>query len=450
MSNLPEYKVIHSKDLVIIFFPRSMDIISMQPEDFEKAAPEQILEVSRNFLEEYKKKFSQNLKRPAGRRGLFKIMLDVTDNCNLDCRYCYAAKYYKKENMSEETLEKVITKFLLPDTIEWIDRVVFFGGEPLLNLPGIEYFIHRVEELSEKGKLANMPAFHIITNGTLYSDKIAALFKKYNMGVLVSIDGPPGIQNVQRPFRGSHKGSYEVIAQNLKQMIKDKQRLSFECTITKHTIASGYDQPKLKKFFLDEFNLQEGSFVPENMVTKDKMFNFADFTGGGNMYYRVLTELDVQSDTFEVPYRLVVKKPLSNPCGLGRSSFHILANGDVYPCQLLAGLEEYKLTDLDSFNDSHFDHNNWTEKFTQHAAKCRSCWVKPICKFCPARQLLEADSYTLTEEACARRRELMEDLIVRIVRLQKDDRQWQDFRERIKNKADAIGESAALNESLKN
>lgn len=436
---LPLYKVIQGEDSVILFFPHSLNIISMEPGDFNNTKKEQIVECHENFLKIDKQKMQDVLNKPSGKAvTLSKIMLDITDKCNLDCNYCYASKYISDQDMSEETMEKVISKLFLSDVVSGVKRVVFFGGEPLLNLRGMEYFINRLGELFAENKIAEIPIFNIITNGTIYTDRISRIFKKYNMGIIVSCDGPPELQDKQRPFRGSLKGSFDIIADNIRQMVKTGLNIGIECTITRHTVERGFNHAGLKDFFYKEFGLDSISFVPENMTAPEKIFEYSDFQKQDNIYFQVLKELDYDADSFEIPYRLLTRRPLGYACGLGKSIFHILANGDVYPCQLIAGMEEFKIAHIDSFNDSLFFNNTWTEKHDKHSMKCYSCWAKPVCKFCPARHILESGCYTLPDAACSRQRDLIGELIVNVVKLRKDPKQWKDFSERLKEKAKAI------------
>jgi uncharacterized protein len=440
MQDIPMYKVIHCEDSVILFFPQSLDIISMAPGDFEVTKEEQIVECYENFMRKYRERMQGTANETTRKAILSKIMLNLTDNCNLDCTYCYASKYYNEQDMSEETIEKIISKFFLTDFISVVKRVVFFGGEPLLNLRGMEYLIKRMEVLFAENKIMEIPRFNIITNGTIYNDRIAHLFKKYNMGIIVSCDGPPDLQNMHRPFRGSGKGSFKIVAENIKQMVKDGLKPGIECTVTNHTVASQYNHAGLKEFFQKEFGLDSIFFVQENMTAPEKIFDYSDFQKQGNIYFQILMGFDHDTDTFEVPYRLLTRKPLGYACGLGKASFHILANGDVYPCQLVAGMDEFKITDINTFNDSIFLTNTWTQKYEKQSAKCHACWAKPICKFCPARQILESGCYTLTENDCNHQRELLQDLIIKVVKLRKDPQQWEDFTSRLKAKANTIEE----------
>jgi sulfatase maturation enzyme AslB (radical SAM superfamily) len=107
-------------------------------------------------------------------------------------------------------------------------------------------------------------------------------------------------------------------------------------------------------------------------------------------------------------------------------------------------MEEFKLTHIDSFNDSYFLDNTWTGMYKKHSEKCHSCWVKPLCKFCPAREFLESRSYTLTDAGCNARRKMIEELIVSVVKLRNDSQEWGDFNRSLKEKTKAIEESREM------
>ncbi len=432
MSGLPKYQIIREEESVILFFPHSLDIITMKAEDFKETREEQIVECSNAFFREYAKRLTRTQKESDSGVVVSKIMLNLSDACNLQCEYCYADKYHNEQKMSPALMEKVINRFFLSETVAAVKRIVFFGGEPLLNFSGMEYFIGRLEELLANGEIAELPIFNIITNGTIYNDRIGELFKKYNMGIIVSCDGPRDLHDKQRPFRKGKVGSYDVVSGNIKRMLADGLNMGIECTVTKLAVEQGYTRDKLKDFFKNEFGLEGITFVQENITMPGKAFDYSEFHEEGNVYFRVLENLEYDTDTFEVPYRLIRRSPFAYPCGLGRSAFHILANGDIYPCQLLSGMEEFKIADIDSFNDSHFRTNAWTEKYKTNSGKCDSCWAKPLCKFCSARQLLEKNSYVLSDSRCEQNRELLRDLIINMVELRKDPKRWEALQARLK------------------
>jgi len=99
--------------------------------------------------------------------------------CNISCHYCYQAPIRSAESRSKEyDLEKIKT------AIEQNNQdFILFGGEPLLvpkdDLEELFSFGHK-----KYGKSS------IQTNGVLLDGDHIDLFKKYNVGVGISIDGP--------------------------------------------------------------------------------------------------------------------------------------------------------------------------------------------------------------------------------------------------------------------
>ena len=445
MGHLPLYKIILLENSTIIFFPETLDIVTIKNEDFKKVTEAQIQEYYNN-LKETSVSDSSVCQCPSETKiTLFKLMLNMSDDCNLNCKYCYASKYYNRQNMSKETIDKVISKFFLSEVISGIKLIIFFGGEPLLNIDGIEYFINRLEELRTDGKISRLPRFNIITNGTIYTQRVAELFKKYKFGILVSCDGPADIQDIQRPFRHSDKGSFEVVSQNLKKMKEDGLDVGIECTVTKHGVAAGYTHAKIKSFFKDEFNISNLMCVPENMTTIEKKFEFHEnFYTNTNRLFEVFENIEEYDELFEISYRLLTKKSITYPCTLGRTSFHILANGEIYPCQLISGMEEYKISHIDSFNNSLFYNNDWIKKYDSHSQKCNSCWAKPLCKFCTARELLESNQYLPGEKNCLKFQEDLSELIKKVTELRQDPERWNDFSIRLKAKSRSIQERVGL------
>lgn len=445
MTALPPYKVLPIEDSVIIYFPRSMDIISIKPEEFKQTSEEQLLEYSEKFLEEsHNKKMQAHKHSASSKLTLNKLMVSMSDNCDLDCGYCYASKYFKKENMSKDTINKIIEKFLLSESVEKVKSIIFFGGEPLLNLEGIEYFTSKLDELVAAGKLLKLPDFGIITNGTIFSERISRLIKKYNMFITVSCDGPAEIHDQQRMYRGSKRGSHDIVSRNIKRMSNDGLNVNIECTVTKKAFDAGYNHKKLDAYFRSEFKVNQVFYIPEDMVSPETTFDFDEgFYETPIRYFTLLENLDFQDMLFDTPYRLLQKRPRMRSCWLGQLSFHIQANGMISPCQLISGLEEYTLTHIDSFNDSFFHDNTWVQQYTANSKKCDTCWIKSLCEFCPARLLLEYNSFTMPEKLCDKRIKEIEDLIINVVKLRQDTVRWQDFTQRLKEKRQQIEEVLA-------
>lgn len=150
------------------------------------------------------------------------ITFQITDDCCLNCSYCYQIhKGHKK--MTKETAKKAVDLlFKMYDENKedaFINKnthgiiIDFIGGEPLMNVPImdfiIEYFIDRCVQSDHEWLLNFRISF--ATNGILYFEKDSQdFFKKYNqfISMTVSIDGPKEIHDACRvDYDG--KGSFD-------------------------------------------------------------------------------------------------------------------------------------------------------------------------------------------------------------------------------------------------
>src|SRR4029453_3736322 len=93
-------------------------------------------------------------------------------------------------------------------------RCVFWGGEPLLNLPVVYYLAEHVHaEASRRGVTL---ALNIITNGLLLTPEVVDRLVPYGLnGVKVTLDGDKAAHDRMRPMRGG-QGTFDKIVANLK------------------------------------------------------------------------------------------------------------------------------------------------------------------------------------------------------------------------------------------
>ncbi len=99
-------------------------------------------------------------------RKFYTLYLETTRNCNLNCKYCSTGSYYK-ESREDITLDKIVSRILMPAWEIGTRNVIFSGGEFLLRSDHIELL-----------NIANKIGFSIsvVSNGILLSeDKIIEL-----------------------------------------------------------------------------------------------------------------------------------------------------------------------------------------------------------------------------------------------------------------------------------
>lgn len=122
------------------------------------------------------------------------ITLVLTEQCNLNCSYCYENNKSKKK-MAWETAKNILDKELA-DSNEYGSVVVdLFGGEPFLNFDLMKQIVDYVKSL----KIANTK-FKTTTNGTLIHGDIQkwliANRNRFSLGL--SLDGQKETHDLNR------------------------------------------------------------------------------------------------------------------------------------------------------------------------------------------------------------------------------------------------------------
>ena len=154
------------------------------------------------------------------------IVFEVTDACNLRCKYCgYADLYegydkrenlkfpFKRAKMLIDYLYTVWKKHYVPGCVRPI-TISFYGGEPLLNVPFIEQVIEYLECLPPVGKKYH---YSMTTNGMLLNKYMDLLVKK-KFHVLISLDGDEKGHGYRIDSAGNN--SFQRVYNNVKLLQK--------------------------------------------------------------------------------------------------------------------------------------------------------------------------------------------------------------------------------------
>ncbi len=154
---------------------------------------------------------------------LEQLILNVTEECNLDCSYCiYSGRYlhhrrHSKRRMSLDIAKKALSFFFDRCSKKNFIHIGFYGGEPLLAKNLILDCVNFTAKACSN--LNNKPAFSITTNGILLDEKTIGFLIKNDFSLLVSLDGPKQINDRYRITRNG-KGTFDLVANNLKSIRK--------------------------------------------------------------------------------------------------------------------------------------------------------------------------------------------------------------------------------------
>lgn len=315
----------------------------------------------------------------------FNIALNVTQSCNLRCKYCYVEKtpLGSDDSLMSETIAKKAIDFIFNFSELKGLGVSFYGGEPLLNYPVIKSTILYA---SKKGKERGLDEveFHITTNGTLLNDEIIDFFKDYKIDVLISLDGNSDVHNSKRVFP-TGAGTHQIVLDNLKKLLATKgfHKVSASAVVTKdHRLKNAFK-------YLSQFNLKD---MKISYVRYQEGGEFALTEEKKQLYLRDMQEIArdcvdkiskgerPQYYNFETKILQLwkgVRKKHFCPAGIRR--FGVSPKGDIYPCGVAAAQGRYKIGDVYKGLYKRETDDLLKTISIENRKACPGCWARYLC-----------------------------------------------------------------------
>lgn len=317
------------------------------------------------------------------------LCLNVAHDCNLKCKYCFAAQGDfggEKELMSFEVGKAAIDYLIGNSGSRKNLEIDFFGGEPLMNFEVVKQLVDYGRSV-EKDYNKNI-RFTITTNGVLLNDEIIDYINENMHNVVLSLDGRKEVNDNMRPTLND-KGSYDITLPRFKKLVekraKDKyyyirgtftrDNLDFSKDVM-HFADLGFKLTSVEPVVGDESNpyaLREED-LPKIFEEYEKFaVEYADrqLQGDGFKFFHFMIDLN------QGP--CVIKRITG--CGAGNEYLSITPNGDIYPCHQFVGNEEFKMANI-------FDEeivlpenlkNMFREAHVYTKEECKQCWNKFYC-----------------------------------------------------------------------
>lgn len=317
------------------------------------------------------------------------LCLNVAHDCNLKCKYCFAAQGDfggEKELMSFEVGKAAIDYLIANSGSRKNLEIDFFGGEPLMNFEVVKQLVDYGRSV-EKDYNKNI-RFTITTNGVLLNDEIIDYINENMHNVVLSLDGRKEVNDNMRPTLND-KGSYDITLPRFKKLVekraKDKyyyirgtftrDNLDFSKDVM-HFADLGFKLTSVEPVVGDESNpyaLREED-LPRIFEEYEKFaVEYADrqLQGDGFKFFHFMIDLN------QGP--CVIKRITG--CGAGNEYLSVTPNGDIYPCHQFVGNEEFKMANI-------FDEeivlpenlkNMFREAHVYTKEECKQCWNKFYC-----------------------------------------------------------------------
>jgi uncharacterized protein len=321
------------------------------------------------------------------------MVLNVTNQCNLSCTYCYEYgedKIVDTENgkkpkfMTEETARESVEFMFKESGDNKIAHLTFFGGETLLNFPVLQKTIAYARQRAvELGKDVD---FSLTTNATLLKPDVIEFLADNSVGVTISIDGPKEMQDKFRVFHNG-EGSYDVVAPKIKDLLRRHTSRPIGARVT---LTSGVlDVKRIFRHLTEEMGFWEVGFAP---VTTSPNRDHAISTPGMDSILAQFEELAFEfleaavvnrhhgfsnvKDTLEEIHKGVSK---AYPCGAGLGLLGVATDGDVALCHRFAGSDSHKFGDVRHGIDRATQAAFLEKHHIDDKTDCHTCWARPLC-----------------------------------------------------------------------
>lgn len=319
----------------------------------------------------------------------------VTTGCNLMCRYCYEGIEKKCKNMTQDVADCIIKfiKTVYKPTKQEPLIVEFHGGEPLINFSIIQYIISELEKSSLKS------LFGITTNGLLLTKEIVSyLCEKMTYGVSLSLDGDM-LTNDENRIDYNGNGTYTRVMKIVPELLKQKPDIRVRMTYTPETVERlGENIIHLIKCDFKNIVSVPDYFSP-NWSAK-KMEILLEQMKIVRKYYRE------NIDKLKSVRISILEDRFQNKgfCQGGKTNFHVLPNGDLYPCSY--GVNETELLLGNVVKGTLLEDNiQRLEKInTSPVHKCQGCTIYSacLCSRCKIiNKMVQGDFYEPIPVVCA-------------------------------------------------
>ena len=319
---------------------------------------------------------------PTGSAQLRSVHLNLTQDCNLDCAYCYATDRLR----TQTTLTLEQWKCILRQIREISKAVTvsFTGGEPLLSACCLGL-------ASYSQSLGNRN--HLLTNGTAITSNNAARVSRIFDLIRISIDGSN--RAIHEAHRGRH--SFEKAMRAVDLLIQQRANIVVAMTVTR---KNANDVATMCKRFGTRLSFQP-LFKAGSAASAD------DLSITGEQYYEALSKSQETKPLGALETILAgAKRSRNRKCAIGDIEISIAPNGDVFPCHMLhqtAFCAGNAISDglATIYNDSPTlkQCRNLT---VENIEGCKDCPIRYICGgSCRARSYFETGSLLKAGEFCA-------------------------------------------------
>lgn len=262
----------------------------------------------------------------------------MTNRCNLACKYCY-----EKDNVNRNACEQAVDTDQVIDFIkEKADHykrddisVSFHGGEPLLRYDRIRVYIESLRTVMPDRRMS----FFLTTNGLLLDREKAEYLTDHLDELSISVDGCEEAHDLNRVYPNG-QGSYREVMRHIEQCGLDKGKLRVRMTVTANNVtylADGVESLVNQGFrcIVPAVAIEDPDWTEERFrILEEELIRMKKRYSRENVCIAMIDQREMRVKT---------------ACTGGIKSFNIMMNGDVYPCEYVAGNKAFSLGNIADF-----------------------------------------------------------------------------------------------------
>lgn len=327
------------------------------------------------------------------RRGIRHLELMVTHDCNMRCRYCYGVDdggnnpetpyLYGSDTcgMSFETAQQGVDFLFDVSGPQKELSVIFFGGEPLLELELIQkitqYIRSREEETGKKVRLS------LATNGLLLSKKSVDFLVRNNISCQVSMDGSRSTHNSNR-LLCSQKGSYDAVLPGIKCLQSARPgKIPVRATLSHGNLNLLDTIHHLHELGFGSIHVepaiggQHGIHITEDdvPVIQEQHEEVAEYLvqcASDDRYFNYTNLVKF------IRHTSVVQERQAHYCGAARTYLALAQDGSFYPCHRFVGNKEYQMGNITKGVDDSVQKTILGLSVDDRPI-CSECWARYLC-----------------------------------------------------------------------
>ncbi len=335
------------------------------------------------------------------------LCLNVSHDCDLACRYCFAGRgsFGGRRSLMTAEVGRAAVDFLLAHAGDVpVCEIDFFGGEPLLNLEVVREVVDYARRRGkEQGKAFG---FTLTTNAFTLGPDEAAYLDETMDNVVLSLDGRPRVHDRMRPAPGG-RPTHARVLENVKRFVAGRGDRDYwvRGTFTAHNLDFSADVAYLAGEGFRNISL-EPAVGGAGVAAADGWRLTAEHVDEVRAEYFRLADLlfDLEERGRRVVFFHFITEADEGPCyakrvrgcGAGREYMAVTPDGDLYPCHQFAGAAEYRAGSVfEGLSGGHGPAGRVARLWLGAKPSCRSCWARYRCSGgCHANGLAATGSLT--------------------------------------------------------